>query len=74
MESVGCIDDVSERRMQLITDASQLLILGSLAVVATIVYAARRGLRSAYSRQGRCFSRCRLTGREAARIEPGATT
>jgi Zn-dependent membrane protease YugP len=68
MESVGCIDDVSERWMQLITDASQLLILGSLAVVATIVYAARRGFRSAYSRQGRRFSRCRLTGREAVRL------
>jgi Zn-dependent membrane protease YugP/Flp pilus assembly protein TadD len=54
----------------LLTDYGQipfgpLLICGSLAVYAAMLYAAIRDLRSTYIREGRRFSRCRLTGREA---------
>jgi Zn-dependent membrane protease YugP/Flp pilus assembly protein TadD len=45
----------------------QLLILGGLVIVAALLYATIRALRSVYIQQGRRFSRCRLTGREAAR-------
>src|SRR5688572_363941 len=44
---------------------SGLLILGGLALLGTMLYAAIRAMRSAYIQQGRRFSRCRLTGREA---------
>jgi uncharacterized protein len=45
---------------------SGLMILGGLLLFAAMLYAAVRELRSAYAEQGRRFSRCMLTGREAA--------
>jgi Zn-dependent membrane protease YugP len=45
----------------------QVLIFGSVALVAAMLYAAVRGMRRAYLQQGRRFSRCRLTGHEATR-------
>jgi tetratricopeptide (TPR) repeat protein len=44
---------------------SGLLILGGLAFFAMSLYAAIRAMHAAYLEQGRRFSRCRLTGREA---------
>ena len=42
-----------------------LLIFGSLVIYAVMLYVTFRNLRSIYAQQGRRFSRCRLTGREA---------
>jgi Zn-dependent membrane protease YugP/Flp pilus assembly protein TadD len=41
-----------------------LMIVGSVPFFAAMLYVAVRGVRSAYVREGRQFSRCRLTGRE----------
>jgi uncharacterized protein len=48
-----------------LTVLGQLLIVGSAALFAAMLYLAVRRLRSVYACEGRRFSRCRLTGREA---------
>jgi Zn-dependent membrane protease YugP/Flp pilus assembly protein TadD len=48
-----------------LTVSSQLLIVGSAVLFAALFYLATRRLRAVYAQEGRRFSRCRLTGREA---------
>jgi Zn-dependent membrane protease YugP/Flp pilus assembly protein TadD len=49
-----------------LTLLGQLLIVGSVLLLAAMLYLSVRRMRSVYAQEARRFSHCRLTGREAA--------